>query len=105
MTARLPRPMLINGHTELIAHLGYPTHAFKAPMIYNPYFESIGVNAIVVPMACRQDNFAVVLRSLFTLDNLRGALITMPHKVSVVGLLDVVTPAVRVVGACNAVRR
>ena len=30
---------MINGSTEIIAHIGYPTHAFKAPMIYNPYFE------------------------------------------------------------------
>src|SRR6185436_11374359 len=30
-------------------------------------------------------------------------LITMPHKVSVVALLDEVTPAVRVAGSCNAV--
>ncbi len=29
----------------------------------------------------------------------------MPHKVSVVALLDEVTPAVRIAGACNAVRR
>jgi shikimate dehydrogenase len=29
----------------------------------------------------------------------------MPHKVSVVDLLDEVSPAVRVAGACNAVRR
>jgi shikimate dehydrogenase len=29
----------------------------------------------------------------------------MPHKVSVVGLLDEVSPTVRVAGACNAVRR
>jgi shikimate dehydrogenase len=29
----------------------------------------------------------------------------MPHKVSVVDLLDEVTPTVRVAGACNAVRR
>jgi shikimate dehydrogenase len=97
--------MLITGETELIAHLGWPTHAFKAPMIYNPYFESIGVNAVVVPMACKPDNFAQVLRGLFTLDNVRGALITMPHKVSVVDLVDAVTPAARVAGSCNAVRR
>ena len=43
--------MIITGHTELIAHIGYPTHAFKAPMIYNPWFEKCGVNAVVVPMA------------------------------------------------------
>ena len=97
--------MLIDGNTELIAHLGYPTHSFKAPMIYNPYFESIGVNAVVVPMGCRPDAFANVLRSVFTLENIRGALITMPHKVGVVGLLDEVSPAVHVAGACNAVKR
>jgi shikimate dehydrogenase len=100
-----PRAMQIDGHTELIAHLGWPTHSFKAPMIYNPYFESIGVNAVVVPMGVRPDSFAPVLRSLFALENIRGALITMPHKVSVVELLDEVTPTVKVAGACNAVRR
>lgn len=97
--------MRIDGHTEVIAHLGYPTHAFKAPLIYNPYFESAGINALVVPMACKAEGFAGVLRSFFRLENARGALITMPHKVSVVELLDEATPAVRVAGACNAVKR
>jgi shikimate dehydrogenase len=96
---------VIDGRTELIAHLGWPTHAFKAPMIYNPYFASIGVNAVVVPMACRPESFSAVLHGVFALDNVRGALITMPHKVSVVGLLDEVTPVVQVSGACNAVMR
>lgn len=97
--------MLIDGHTELIAHLGHPTHSFRAPMIYNPYFESVGINAVVVPMGCRPETFATVLRGLFTLDNMRGALITMPHKVSVVDLVDEVTPTVKVAGSCNAVKR
>jgi shikimate dehydrogenase len=74
-------------------------------MIYNPYFESIGVNAVVVPMGCRPDAFPALLRGLFALENIRGALITMPHKVGVVGLLDEVSPAARVAGACNAVKR
>jgi shikimate dehydrogenase len=97
--------MQIDGRTELIAHLGWPTHSFKAPMIYNPYFESIGVNAIVVPMGCRAESFAAALRGVFALENTRGALITMPHKVGVLELLDQVTPAAQVAGACNAVRR
>ena len=97
--------MRIDGHTELIAHIGYPTHSFKAPLIYNPYFAHAGVNAVVVPMGCRAEAFPALLRSVFALENIRGALITMPHKVSVVDLLDEVSPAVRVAGACNAVRR
>jgi len=97
--------MRIDGHTEVIAHLGWPTHSFKAPLIYNPYFASIGVNALVVPMGCKAENFAPVLRSVFALENVRGALVTMPHKVSVVALCDEVTPVVQVAGSCNAVKR
>lgn len=96
---------MINGHTELIAHIGYPTHTFKSPMIYNPYFAQQGINAIVVPMGCKPEDYPGFLRSVFSLTNIRGALITMPHKVVTVGLLDEVTPTVRVAGACNAVKR
>ena len=44
---------MIDGHTEIIAHIGYPTHTFKSPLIYNPYFEAAGIAAVVVPMACQ----------------------------------------------------
>lgn len=96
---------MINGHTELIAHIGYPTHSFKSPMIYNPYFEHVGVNAVVVPFGCKPEDYPAFLKSVFSLTNIRGALITMPHKVVTVGLLDEVTPTVKVAGACNAVKR
>ncbi len=96
---------MINGNTEIIAHIGFPTHAFKAPMIYNPWFEAQGINAIVVPMGCQVPDYPVLLRSIFRLSNIRGALITMPHKVSTVGLLDEVFPTAAIAGACNAVRR
>jgi len=96
---------MINGTTELIAHIGYPTHTFKSPMIYNPYFEHVGVNAVVVPFGCKPADYPAFLKSVFTLTNIRGALITMPHKVATVGLIDEVTPTVKVAGACNAVKR
>ena len=97
--------MQISGHTELIAHIGYPTHSFKAPMIYNPYFEQAGLDVGVVPMGCEAADFAQFLPQVFRLRNLRGALITMPHKVSTVAMLDELSPAVRIAGACNAVKR
>ena len=95
--------MLIRGTTLLVAHLGYPTATFKAPMIYNPYFEHAGIDALVVPMGVRADDYPAFLKSLFTLTNIRGALVTMPHKVTTVELVDEVTPAVRIAGSCNAV--
>ena len=96
---------MINGNTQLIAHIGFPTHSFKAPMIYNPYFEHAGINAVVVPMGCQSVHFPDFLKSVFNLTNICGALITMPHKVATVALLDDVTATVRVAGACNAVKR
>ena len=95
---------VINGQTELIAHIGYPTHSFKAPMIYNPWFDKAGVNARVVPMGCKPEDYAEFLKLVFKLSNIRGALITMPHKVTTMGLLDQVLPSAAIAGACNAVR-
>ena len=95
---------MINGNTEIIAHIGFPTHAFKAPMIYNPWFEKAGVNAVVVPMGCKTPDYPNFLRSLFKLTNICGALITMPHKVPTVGLVDELLPSAAIAGACNAVR-
>jgi shikimate dehydrogenase len=96
---------MISGKTTLLPHLGYPTETFKAPLIYNPWFESVGVDAVVVPMGVKAADYAAVFDALFRIVNVRGALITMPHKMSTVDLLDECTPAVRVAGACNAVLR
>jgi len=96
---------MITGNTSFIAHIGWPTHAFKAPMIYNPYFAQAGIDTIVVPMGCKPENFASFLPAVFSLQNIRGALITMPHKVTTVDLLDVASPTVRIANACNAVKR
>lgn len=95
---------MIRGTTKLIAHLGVPTESFKAPMIYNPYFEAHGIDAVVVPMGCTAENYARFLPLVFKLTNALGALVTMPHKVSTVALLDETSTTVKVAGACNAVR-
>ncbi|MFX8565748.1 hypothetical protein ABTL91_19405, partial [Acinetobacter baumannii] len=88
-------------NTTLIAHLGYPTGSFKAPLIYNPYFESVGVNAVVMPMGVQADAYPQVVAALFRLTNIRGALVTMPHKVTTLAMIDEVSTAARIAGACN----
>jgi shikimate dehydrogenase len=94
---------MISGRTTIIAHLGYPTEAFKAPMIYNPYFDQAGIDAVVIPMGVKPDDYPAFVRPLFRLTNIRGALVTMPHKVATAGLLDEVTPTVKIAGSCNAI--
>ena len=96
---------MITGRTTLIAHVGYPTHSFKAPMIYNPYFEKSGIEAVVVPMGVQAADYPTFLRELFKLTNIRGALVTMPHKVTTIGLVDEITPTAEIAGAANAILR
>ena len=95
---------MISGTTKLIAHLGYPTHSFKAPLIYNPYFEKHDIDAVVVPMGCKAEDYSAFLKLVFRLSNIHGALVTMPHKITTMGLLGEVSRSARVAGACNAVR-
>jgi shikimate dehydrogenase len=96
---------MISGRTILIAHIGYPTETFKAPLIYNPYFEKAGIDAVVVPMGVKTEDYQDFLKSIFRLTNIRGALVTMPHKVTTIGLLDECSTAVKVAGSCNAILR
>lgn len=94
---------MISGKTTLIAHLGYPTESFKAPMIYNPWFDKKGIDAVVVPMGVKPEDYAAALASIFRFTNIRGALVTMPHKIATLSLVDEVTPTARIAGACNAI--
>ncbi|HVC56952.1 MAG TPA: hypothetical protein VND95_13410 [Stellaceae bacterium] len=96
---------MISGRTTLLAHLGYPTESFKAPMIYNPWFERQGIDAVVVPMGVGAEDYPTFLPLLFRLSNIRGALVTMPHKTTTVALLDEISLAVKIAGSCNAILR
>jgi shikimate dehydrogenase len=94
---------MINGDTVIIAHLGYPTTTFKAPMIYNPYFDKMGINAVVVPMGITSDGYDSFISALFRMTNIRGALVTMPHKIVTLALMDEVSASAEIAGACNAI--
>src|SRR6202020_3393460 len=96
--------MMIDGRTKLIAHIGDPTETFKSPMILHPLFEARKVNAVVMPLGCKSEDYANFLKSLFRLTNILGALITMPHKVATLALVDEASVSARIAGACNAVK-
>jgi len=94
---------MISGKTQLLPLFGYPTEAFKAPLIYNPWFEKKGIDTVVVPMGIKPEDFPAVFRSVFRMTNIPGALVTMPHKIATVDLLDGMSTAVHIAGSCNAV--
>ena len=95
---------MITGKGKVIAHIGYPTESFKAPMIYNPWFEAKHVDAVVVPLGVKAEDFPAMFPLLFkNVTTMHGALITMPHKVAVLDMVDEVTPTAQIAGSANAV--
>lgn len=96
---------MISGKTALIVHLGFPTESFKAPMIYNPWFEKHGIDAAVIPMGVKPDDYRAFLPLVFRMSNIHGALVTMPHKIATASLVDELTPTAIIAGACNAILR
>jgi shikimate dehydrogenase len=94
---------VISGKTTLVAHIGYPTFAFKAPFIYNPWFDAKGIDAVVMPMGVTPEEYREFFPHVFRMTNIRGALVTMPHKVVTCELVDELTPTAAIAGAANAV--
>ena len=96
---------MIDGKTRLIAHLGDPIESVKAPMIYNPWFERRGVKAVVVPMGVKAADFPAAIEALRRMSNFHGALVTMPHKVTALSVVDELSVTAKVAGAANAIKR
>ena len=94
---------MISGKTTLIAHIGYPTETFKAPLIYNPWFDQHGIDAVVVPMGVKAEDYPTSLKSIFKFTNIRGALVTMPHKITTAGLVDECSTTAKIAGSANAI--
>jgi shikimate dehydrogenase len=94
---------MIHGKTQLLPLFAYPAHAVKAPLIYNPWFEKNGIDVALVPMEVKPDAYASVMKAVLEIANVRGALVTMPHKIATAEQVDDLSTAARIAGSCNAV--
>lgn len=53
----------------------------------------------------KPEDYAALVPALFSMTNIVGALVTMPHKIATCGLVDQLSPTAAIAGACNAIRR
>ncbi len=98
-------PPEITGHTRIFAILADPVHHVKTPQAINAFCAKAGFDGVLVPMQVRPVQLPGVVAALRALENLGGFIVTVPHKVSIVPLLDEVTEEARAIGAVNCVRR
>ena len=97
-------PLPLTGRTSLFAILGDPIVQAGSPALFNTAFKRRGWPAVLVPMQVKAADLAMTLRGLRGIGNLRGLVLTTPHKIAAVGLVDSIGSETRLVGSINAIR-
>lgn len=92
----------IDGHTKLYALIGSPVGHSGSPAMYNYSFEKLGINAAYLAFDVPLEKTAEAVAALKAL-HAGGFNVTMPDKTAVAGLVDRLSPAAELVGACNTV--
>ena len=92
----------INGHTRLYALIGSPVGHSGSPAMYNYSFEKLGIDAAYLAFDIPLEKTKDAIDAFRTL-NVGGFNITMPNKTAAAQLVDRLSPAAELVGACNTV--
>ncbi|WP_332742667.1 shikimate dehydrogenase family protein [Hydrogenophaga sp.] len=95
----------VRGTTELILTVANPIAQVMAPQALNLIFSRFDVDAVCVPIWINEQQFDSFVTSALVAGNVRGMLVSIPHKTRLTKLLDRVDAAARLAGAANAVRR
>ncbi|MGY8706071.1 shikimate dehydrogenase [Bradyrhizobium sp. 18BD] len=93
------------GTTRLYAVVGDPVAQVQAPTMLNQLFSESAIDAVMVPVLARPQDFAKVFEGLKAIGNLDGMLITIPHKFTVCAHLDRISSMVELSGAANVLKR
>lgn len=92
----------ISGHTKLYCLIGSPVGHSGSPAMYNYSFARTDVDAAYLAFDIPLDKVEEGIAALKTFQ-VGGFNITMPDKTAVAGLVDELSPAAKLIGACNTV--
>lgn len=92
----------ISGHTKLYCLIGSPVGHSGSPAMYNYSFARTGVDAAYLAFEVPLEQTEAGVAALKTL-GVGGFNVTMPDKTAVAGIVDELSPAAKLIGACNTV--
>ena len=92
----------ISGHTKLYCLIGSPVGHSGSPAMYNYSFARTDVDAAYLAFDIPLEQTADAVAALKTL-HVGGFNVTMPDKTAVAGIVDELSPAAKLIGACNTV--
>ena len=95
----------LSGETVLYPILGDPIGLVKSPQRLTARFTELGHNGICVPMLVPGGALQDVVRGLAFVPNVRGLLVTMPHKSAMFKLCATASETSKLLGVVSIVRR
>ena len=90
----------ISGHTGLMALFGTPVGHSGSPAMYNFSFQHDGLDYAYMAFDVNVEQMPKVFEAIRLL-NMRGGNFTMPGKNVAAELVDKLSPAAEIIGACN----
>ena len=97
-------PMPLSGSTELFAIVGDPIAQAGSPIVFNTAFRQLGRQAVLVPLQVSAPSFPSFIKAMRQIQNLRGLIVTKPHKTAVTAHVDGLGPHARKARSVNAIR-
>jgi shikimate dehydrogenase len=94
--------MNITSKTRLCALIGDPVEHSMSPPMHNAAYAELGLDFVYVSFRVIKERLAEAVTGLRAL-NVRGFNVTMPHKVTIIPMLDALDPLARQIGAVNTV--
>jgi shikimate dehydrogenase len=95
----------ITGHTAIWGILADPIHHVKTPQALNAMMHERGIDGVMIPLHVGAGDLGTFVMGLKSMRNLKGFVVTVPHKTAIVDLCDEVSEQARAIGAVNTVRR
>lgn len=96
--------MALTGRTHLYMQLAHPIEHVRVNQFLNPIFDERAIDAMVVPIHVRPEDFEDVVPRLARLGNVKGFLVTIPHKEAIARLCDTLGREARLCGSANVAR-
>ena len=93
--------MAITAQTQLCGLLGNPVEHSLSPAIHNAAFQELGLNFAY--LAFPVEDLENAIRGIRALGHIRGFSVTIPHKVSIIPLLDSVETTAKHIGSVNTI--
>ena len=93
---------LVSGKTTVCGVIGDPIEHTMSPIIHNAAYRKLGLDYIYLPFNVKKEDLSRAVDGMRAL-NIRGLNVTIPHKVSLIRLLDKLEPLAEKIGAVNTI--